>query len=414
MEHEAKNPRSFARMDGGGGGVAAGPGRSPPSVVDLFCGIGALSYGFAMVGFGVAAGIDSDEACRYAYEFNTRARFVCKPVETVTAGEVAGLHVGDGPRVLIGCAPCQPFSAYSNRKKGRANTSSSSDGRQPLLLDEFARLVRETRPHAVAMENVPRLRRHAVFKRFVECLAGEGYNVWRGAVRCSDYGVPQTRRRLVLLASRLGHIGMVGRTHAGSGPPTVRDAIGGLEPVRAGCSSPSDPLHVASRLSETNLERMSQTRPGGGGWKGWERRLVPPMRRKRSGRTYGSVYGRMSWDRPAPTITTQFTTWGTGRFGHPEQDRALTLREGALIQTFPPNYKFVDGRSAVRIVALARQIGNAVPVALGAAIAESVRRHLDGRDGGNAGGRRRAAARGLLAAGEEAAARRPIEENGRL
>ena len=346
--------------------------RPVASVVDLFCGVGGLAYGFAKAGLRVAAGIDTDESCRYAFEANTRARFVCKSVKDVTPAELSGLYEGRGRRILIGCAPCQPFSSYNR---------SRADDPKWTLLDAFLRLVRGTAPDVVSMENVPRLRSHAIFEKFVGRLRREGYRVWHDAVKCSDYGVPQTRRRLVLLASRMGDIGMIEGTHAGR-PPTVRDAIGDLEPTRAGCSSPGDPLHRARGLSEANLERMSQT-PQGGDWRDWENRPVLPCHRKRSGKSYSSVYGRMSWDRPSPTITTQAITWGTGRFGHPEQDRALSLREAALIQTFPRGYKFAAGGGAsVRIDAVARHIGNAVPVALGRAIALSIRRHLVEHDGG--------------------------------
>ena len=339
------------------------------SVVDLFCGVGGLAYGFVKAGFRVTAGIDTDESCRYAFETNTRSRFICKSVKDITPREMAGLYGRRGRRVMIGCAPCQPFSSYNRNRAADDKWS---------LLNSFSRLVRTTSPDVVSMENVPSMRSHGVFEKFVRRLKGDGYSVWHGAVRCSDYGVPQTRRRLVLLASRLGNIDMIGRTHAR--PPTVRDAIGDLEPIRAGCSSPTDPLHRSSRLSEANLERISQT-PQGGGWRDWDRRLLLPCHRKRSGRSYGSVYGRMSWDRPAPTITTQATTWGTGRFGHPEQDRALSLREAALIQTFPRGYRFTDGKSGVHNGSTARHIGNAVPVALGKAIALSIKRHLVEHDG---------------------------------
>ena len=345
-------------------------GRQTASVVDLFCGVGGLAYGFAKADLRVTAGIDTDESCKYAFEANTGARFVCKSIENVTARELRGLHRGRGRRIVIGCAPCQPFSSYN--RNGAADPKWS-------LLGAFARLVRGTSPDVVSMENVPRLRSHAIFGKFVKCLKDKRYRVWYDVVRCSDYGVPQTRRRLVLLASRLGDIDMIDATHGGR-PPTVRDAIGGLDPIRAGCASPDDHLHRSRGLSEANLERISQT-PQGGGWKNWDRRLVLPCHRKKSGRSYDSVYGRMSWDRPSPTITTQAIALGSGRFGHPDQDRALSLREAALIQTFPRGYKFAARKADVRMTTVARHIGNAVPVALGKAIAMSIRRHLVEHDG---------------------------------
>ena len=346
-----------------------GKNQAAPSVVDLFCGVGGLAYGFSKAGLRVEAGIDTDESCRYAFETNTGARFVCKSAEDVSARELSGLYKGRGRRVLIGCAPCQPFSSYNKNRSGDPKW---------LLLRAFERLVRGTSPDVISMENVPRLRSHGVFERFVDCLRGEKYRIWHGVVSCSDYGVPQTRRRLVLLASRLGDIRMIGRTHRGD-PLTVREAIGDLEPIRAGSASLRDPIHRSRGLSEANLERISQT-PEGGGWKDWDRHLVLACHKKKSGRSYDNVYGRMSWDRPSPTITTQAVALGSGRFGHPEQDRALSLREAALIQTFPRGYRFAK-RSGVRIDTIARHIGNAVPVALGRAIGLSVKRHLAEHDG---------------------------------
>ena len=343
--------------------------QAPASVVDLFCGVGGLAYGFAKAGLRVTAGVDVDESCRYAFEANTGAKFICKSVNDVTPRELSELYSGSGRRIMIGCAPCQPFSSY--------NRNRTSDPKW-FLLNAFMRLVQGTAPHIVSMENVPRLRSHKVFRKFVRRLKDEGYHVWHDSVICSNYGVPQTRRRLVLLASRLGGIDMIGKTH--NEPPTVRDAIGDLEHIQAGCSSIKDPVHRSRGLSTANLERIAQT-PQGGGWKDWDRRLVLPCHRKKSGRSYRNVYGRMSWDRPSPTITTQAIALGSGRFGHPEQNRALSLREAALIQTFPRGYKFVEKKSDIRMDTVARHIGNAVPVALGKAIALSIKRHVVKHDG---------------------------------
>ena len=199
--------------------------QAPASVVDLFCGVGGLAYGFAKAGLRVTAGVDVDESCRYAFEANTGAKFICKSVNDVTPRELSELYSGSGRRIMIGCAPCQPFSSY--------NRNRTSDPKW-FLLNAFMRLVQGTAPHIVSMENVPRLRSHKVFRKFVRRLKDEGYHVWHDSVICSNYGVPQTRRRLVLLASRLGGIDMIGKTH--NEPPTVRDAIGDLEHIQAGCS----------------------------------------------------------------------------------------------------------------------------------------------------------------------------------
>jgi DNA (cytosine-5)-methyltransferase 1 len=212
-----------------------------------------------------------------------------------------------------------------------------------------------------------------VFHDFVDTLKRLGYNVWFDVVDSSQYGVPQTRRRMVLLASRYGEIKMVAPTF--EKPKTVRQAIGRLRALSAGEAAPRDKLHISSTLSEKNLKRIKVSKPGGT-WRDWPEDLVADCHRVESGRTYPGVYGRMEWDKPAPTMTTQCFGFGNGRFGHPEQDRAITLREAAIIQSFPRDYAFIPGNGEVNFKVLGRLIGNAVPVDLGRAIARSINEHL--------------------------------------
>ena len=155
---------------------------------------------------------------------------------------------------------------------------------------------------------------------------------------------------------------------------TVRDAIGKLPPIVAGGkASADDDLHIASRLSKLNLRRIHAT-PEGGSWHDWPASLRLACHRQESGRYYGSVYGRMAWDELGPTITTQCYGYGNGRFGHPEQDRAISLREAAMLQTFPRRYRFVPPGERPTFRNVGRHIGNAVPVALGRTIGQSIRR----------------------------------------
>ncbi len=339
-------------------------GTTPPgSVVDVFCGAGGLSHGFVLEGFDVAAGIDVDSSCRHAYEHNNGAAFVERDVADLRGTDIRALFDPELPRVLVGCAPCQPFSTYSR---------SRADGKWRLL-PEFARLVAEAEPDIVSMENVPRLATFQggrLFADFLQMLQDADYAVWHGVVQCAAYGVPQHRDRLVVLASRIGPIHLPAPTHQTSFV-TVRDAISGLPRIAAGETHPDDPLHRASRLSPTNLARIKASKPGGS-WRDWAPELVAECHRKHSGRWYGSVYGRMAWDETAPTITTQCCGFGNGRFGHPEQNRAISLREAALLQTFPPGYEFFPAAQPWTLTATARAIGNAVPVALARAIAKSV------------------------------------------
>jgi len=329
--------------------------------------VGGLTHGFVLEGLPVTAGIDLDPACRFPYEANNSAKFLQRDISKVTATELDELFGNAELRILAGCAPCQPFSTYAQRY--------ALDGtdRKWGLLYEFARLVNGTRPDVITMENVPTVARHEVFRDFVDTLKRLGYRVWFDVVDSSQYGVPQTRRRLVLLASRHGDIKIIEPTI--ERPKTVRQAIGRLRAVSAGEAAPKDKLHVSSTLSEKNLKRIKVSKPGGT-WRDWPEHLVANCHRTASGKTYPGVYGRMEWDRPAPTITTQCFGFGNGRFGHPEQDRAITLREAAIIQSFPRHYAFLPEDGEVHFKVLGRLIGNAVPVDLGRAIARSINSHL--------------------------------------
>jgi DNA (cytosine-5)-methyltransferase 1 len=335
--------------------------------VDLFCGAGGLTHGLLSEGVPVLAGIDTDPACRHPFEKNNRAQFMEKNVADVTPEEINRIFADANIRVLAGCAPCQPFSAYAQRY----DTVGTEKWR---LLYEFARLVKGVTPDLVVMENVPTVERHTVYRDFVGTLRENGYHVWHGVVDASNYGLPQRRRRMVLLASRIGPIKLIEPTH--SCPVTVRETIGDLAPIRAGESLSSDPLHTAAKLSPINLERIRASRPGGT-WRDWPEHLILECHRQECGKTYPSVYGRMKWDEPSPTLTTQFYGFGNGRFGHPEQDRALSLREGAILQSFPEDYSFVPDGAPIQFKDVGRMIGNAVPVTLGKVIGQSIKRHID-------------------------------------
>jgi DNA (cytosine-5)-methyltransferase 1 len=339
------------------------------SVVDLFCGIGGLTHGFLKEGFNVVAGIDVDVSCKFAFEKNNAAEFIHKDVETLTAAEVSQVYPKGHTRILVGCAPCAPFSPYTI---GKAN----SKGEKWKLLRSFARLVKEIKPDVVSMENVPTLQSHSVYNEFKVALEAEDYYVKTYLVPCANYGVPQTRKRLELFASKYGEIQILKPTHRPSKHRVVKDVISRLEALEAGERSLSDPLHWARRLSELNLKRIRAT-PAGGSWADWNEDLVLDCHKTERGQSYRNVYGRMSWDEPSPTITTQCSGLGNGRFGHPEQDRAISLREAALLQTFPRSYKFVPPRTKVNNHIIARHIGNAVPVRLGVIIARSIKKHLE-------------------------------------
>jgi DNA (cytosine-5)-methyltransferase 1 len=344
------------------------------TAIDLFCGAGGLTRGLLDAGVEVAAGYDIDEMCRYPYEYNNpRSRFHQKSITALTATDLARQYPRGHARILVGCAPCQTFSKYT---QGLEN---DSDPKWTLLTD-FARLIRKVKPDIVSMENVPELQRHKIFYDFLSVLSEEGFHFTddpkKWVVYCPDYGIPQHRRRLVIVASRLGPIELIPPTYRPSEYRTVADALQKLPPLRAGEKCATDPLHRSSTLSKRNLRRIRASKPGGT-WRDWPRDLRADCHKEESGRHYSSVYGRMEWDKPSPTITTQFFGFGNGRFGHPEQDRGLSLREGATLQSFPRRYEFVEPGADYHFKRIGRLIGNAVPVRLGIAIGKTITTHLN-------------------------------------
>jgi len=343
-------------------------------IVDLFCGIGGLTHGLVLEGFEVVAGVDNDKSCKYAFEKNNGARFISKDIKRFTAKELKNLFRGASVRILVGCAPCQPYSSLGRR---RLSKKRARERWYPLY--RFMKLIKSVKPEIVSMENVPDLsntQKYAVFGKFVETLKELEYAVAVRTVDASRYGVPQKRQRLVLLASRLGNISLIAETHTEKSRKTVRDAIKALPHLKEGSVDPTDPLHRASALSDTNKKRIAATPKNGGSAKSWATDLIPKCYRKKSGKSYMvTVYRRMRWSDPAPTMTTHCTTLETGRFGHPRQNRAVSLREAAIFQSFPKNYVFGE-ENEIGITRTAKHIGNAVPVLLGRAIGRSLKRHL--------------------------------------
>ena len=337
------------------------------SAVDLFCGAGGMTNGLRRAGIDVVAGFDIDDGCRYAYEQNNRpARFVHEDISNVSAGAIQShwRRSGDmSARLLVGCPPCQPFSSANTRKK-------SGDPRRGLM-EHFTKLAIETLPDFIALEEVPLVKNTHEYEMLKTRLAVfGGYKIWDGIVDCSQYGVPQSRKRLVMLAGRNMPVKMVPPTRRN--PITVSQAIGNMSDIKAGEVCGWDRYHKSPNLSDTNMRRIRASKPGGS-HSDW-----PPDVKKSS---FKSSYCRMRWDRPAPTITTQCYGYNCGRFGHPSQDRAISLREAAILQGFPSNYEFVAPEDRVTFERVGRMIGNSVPPPLGRAIGmsfiEALRDHLE-------------------------------------
>lgn len=322
--------------------------------IDFFCGAGGLTRGLLNAGIRVLAGVDDDETLRVTYEKNNKpSRFICRDIKKIDIDLLRqALGITEEDVVLYAaCTPCQPFSTLT-RMEGR-------DKRRHLLI-EFAKLVRQAPPDFILVENVPGLNTASgrnIYKKFMRMIARRGFkHVYSELLDANDYGVPQIRKRFILLASRVGEIKPPRRRHGG----TVRDHIAKYPAIRAGGKSKKFHNHVARSLMP-HLKKIVCAVPKDGG----SRRdvidksvLLKCHREKPT--VHKDVFGRMAWNDPAPTLTCRCTDVYCGRFTHPEQNRGLSLREAAALQTFPDNYEF----SGDSILQVARQIGNAVPVKL--------------------------------------------------
>ena len=332
--------------------------RADVVLADFFSGCGGTTLGFADAGMAPALAIDwePDAAATFKLNFPTTA-VIEQDIRELGVDEVEAVlePKADSIKLFAGCAPCQPFAGHRHEPTHR-------DSRSFLLL-EFLRFVKALNPELIFVENVPGMQRLSASQgplaEFVDEIS-KTHHVDCDTVSSADYGVPQTRRRLVLVASRLGPIDIPPPTHgADTGNPhsTVRQWIGALPPIAAGHEDSKVSSHRAMRLSRLNLARIRAT-PEGGDRRDWPKHLWPDCHRGGfNGHT--DVYGRLSWDKPAPTLTTKCISYSNGRFGHPDQDRALTVREAARLQTFPTEFQFSGSLSSK-----AKQIGNAVPVVL--------------------------------------------------
>lgn len=335
--------------------------------IDLFCGIGGLTYGLKQANVNVLAGLDNDSSCEYSYTKNNNCKFITADVSNYDFEEMKDIYSSDSVRVLVGCAPCQPFSSHTFKTKNKQNDERWN------LIDYFVKAIKVVKPHIISMENVRGFTKTNVFNNFLKKVKKLGYHIDYKIVYCPDYGIPQNRSRLVLLGSKLGEIQLLKETHSKENYQTVGDIIKELPKIKPGEKNKEDPMHRSKNISPLNLKRMKQSIPNGS-WEDWDKELLLECYKKDSGKTYKSVYGRMDWNSVSPTITTQFYNFGSGRFGHPEQDRALSLREGALLQTFPYDYDFGED---ITLKKTGTHIGNSVPPKLGYIIGKTIKGHIE-------------------------------------
>lgn len=316
---------------------------------DLFCGAGGLTRGLLDSGIKVVKGYDTDENASLTYEKNNPGtRFFSDDVLLLKGEDILnGIDRKKDFFLLAGCAPCQPFSLINQAPEKRKNERN--------LLLEFGRLIKETEPDFIFMENVPGLmngRGKKIFKEFLDILNEKNYFYDYRVLNTMNYGVPQRRRRLVLIASI--HLGV--KIPKGNDKIIkLRDIIKKYPVIRAGQKSHSLLNHESRELSELNIRRLKLTSKNGGSRINLPEELILECHKKHKG--HGDVYGRMSFDDVSPTLTCKCTSISNGRFGHPTQNRAISVREAAAIQTFRDDYEFFGNMGENT-----RWVGNAVPV----------------------------------------------------
>lgn len=318
-----------------------------------------MSYGLQTAGIKILAGLDNDYSCKETYEANIKgAKFIHHDISNLDTPElenILDIKRNDNNLVFAGCSPCQYWS--------KVRTNKTRSQKSAFLLKNFERFISYFRPGFVIVENVPGLatnKLHSILPDFIKFLDSEGYAYNQGVINAIDYGVPQKRKRYLLLASRITN--KINLPTAEHNPNLiVKNYIGitnGFNKIIAGHRDESNFQHWSAKLSKENLQRIQLTPKSGGDrscWKDNKSLQIPAYEGKDE--IFRDVYARMYWDRPAPTITTRFNSFSNGRFGHPDEDRAISIREGATLQTFPKDFVFKGGNMA----SLARQIGNAVP-----------------------------------------------------
>jgi len=338
--------------------------------VDFFCSGGGMTAGFRKAGVKVVGGIDIDLECEATYKTNNPgSKFIhadIKELSVTALQKKLKLKRKDKKMIFIGCSPCQYWSKIQTDKTKAEETKN--------LLKDFQKFVDYFKPGFLVIENVPGILNkfdESPLKAFLKFLDDEKYHYKYKVVNASHYGVPQSRRRFLLIASRVNKKVDLPIPDTQNKPPTVREFIGNkkiFKRIVAGQKDSTDFLHTTASLSEKNIKRLKLTPHDGGtraAWKDTDLQIPAYVGKDKS---FKNIYSRMFWDKPGPTITTKFLSISNGRFAHPEQNRAISLREGAALQTFDNNYKFISNSTATT----ARIIGNAVPPQLSKRIAKTI------------------------------------------
>lgn len=335
--------------------------------IDFFCSAGGVTYGFRQAGIDVLGGIDIDISCKETYEKNNNVKFFHADVSNLKKKEVGKffqIRKNQRNLIFIGCSPCQ---YYSNIKTDKTKSSKTR-----LLLEDFQEFVDFYRPGYVFIENVPGLEKKedSPLQDFKNFLHENDYKVEDGIINAKYYGVPQNRRRYILMASRIRKKIALKQSDK-ENIKTVRDTIGDknvFPSIEAGTKDETEFIHSSAKLYDINLKRIKSTPHDGGDRRQWKNNSELQVNCYKNHEGHYDVYGRMKWDKPSPTLTTRFISYSNGRYGHPEQDRAISLREGAALQSFPMDYIFYSKGQGI----IAKMIGNAFPPELARRIGKTL------------------------------------------
>ncbi len=331
--------------------------------IDLFSGVGGLSQGMHRAGFKTKLAVEIDALASEAYKANhKRTKVLAEDIRKIKIAEVKRLLGDQTIHLLAGCPPCQGFSSVRRLNRAKAVTDKRNS-----LINEYLRFVRSLRPYTIMMENVPGLIHYTQFKKVVRSLKRIGYSVDYRVVNVKDYGVPQSRKRLVLVGSRLGEITVA------EPPPikkrTVRDTIGDLPRP----SESNDKLHqIFPTHSEDVMDRIRRTPRNGGSRSDLPARYTLDCHNDES-IGFRDVYGRLRWDSHSSTITGGCLNPSKGRFLHPTQNRTISAREASMLQSFPKKYKFPTD---IPVGDLALLIGNALPPRFSYYQSKHIKKHI--------------------------------------
>lgn len=343
--------------------------------IDFFCGCGGMTYGLTQSGIDVIAGIDNDPNCKETYKINNpNSEFIETDIHDLSEENLANLteiKKNDESLIFICCSPCQFWT--------KINTNKNNNQKSKNLLNEFHRFVNWFKPGYLIIENVPGLlknKKERILEDFIEFLMSESYVYDHDIINANHYGVPQNRKRYLMIATKLSEYIRLPKKEINE-HLILKNFIGvhnGFSKIKDGHKDHTDFLHTTASLSYKNKKRIRITPKNGGtrlSWKNIPELQINAYRGKDN--YFKDVYGRMFWDKPAPTITTRFNSFSNGRFGHPNEHRAISLREGATLQTFSRNYIFKGPNEA----SIAKQIGNAVPPELAKRIGISIIRSYE-------------------------------------